>query len=219
MEEKELKRILQAVHALDARRAPVKHRYKTPECPPLRRFEELAYQSAAQTPQEQAHMVGCRYCQMTLRMCEEAITDLSFGVAPGNKRTENIAANRNRLVPSWRVISAGDKRRQPSVLAAEQQSEPGWPLEVEIAMEGTSPVQLRFDRLGFDLVVECLGPQHLVEVVLRSEGTEQEIHVSPGKIASLGPLKKFHLTVKSTEKEILEALKTAGLDTCIDVKT
>jgi hypothetical protein len=54
-------RALRATHELELRRAPKRHRLQTSGCPPLAR---LATSSQGNwTPEEKAHIEGCRYCQ------------------------------------------------------------------------------------------------------------------------------------------------------------
>ena len=142
----------------------------------------------------------------------EKFSDSPVATAQSDEQL-GLTARRRQLPPGWRVISGG--RRERESLAAEQQSEPGWPLVVEVSIEGAPPAQLKFNRLGFDLVVECLGPRELSEILLRLEKPAQEIHMSPGEIRSLGPLKEFHLSAKSSVDGIIDALKTAGLTSLI----
>ncbi len=247
MDDNELKKILQAVSATETGQFE-QHRYKTPDCPPLTRFRDLVFQPTVQTPQEKAHMVGCRYCQMTLRMCEEAINDPSLGVAPEKKRTENIAASRNQLLegeqsvgplrdgpekmtnversrPWLRVIPGGKKQpigvQEPARLqddraeirvAAQQQTESGWPREIEVHVHGvSSPVRLEFDEFGFGLVVQCMGPPELSEVLLWLDKANKEIPLVVGSKAIVGPLEDFDLTHESSKEDIINALISLGI--------
>lgn len=116
-------------------------------------------------------------------------------------------------------ILAAHGEREPIRLAAQEQVESGWPLQVEADAENfPSPIQLKFDRLGPALVVECVGPPEGsqlpedTEVLVQVERTGKEVHLVPGGKAILGPLEDFHLTSKSSRDEIYEALVSAGLE-------
>jgi len=130
---------------------------------------------------------------------------------------EITPARRQSQRPSKDV--RGGARRYPVApenrelrVAAQQQSEPGWPFDFEVLAEGTSsPVRLRFTWLGFDLVVEHVYQPEAHDVVVRLERTNQEISLSPGAKDSLGPLEEFRLTSESSAEEINDALVSTGI--------
>lgn len=116
-------------------------------------------------------------------------------------------------------ILAAHGEKEPIRLAAQEQVESGWPLEVEADAENFhSPIRLKFDRLGPALVVECVGPAEGsqlpedTEVLVKVERTGKEVRLVPGGKAILGPLEDFHLTSKSSRNEIYDALVSAGLE-------
>jgi hypothetical protein len=96
-------------------------------------------------------------------------------------------------------------------MAAQQQGEPGWPLVMEVDVEEFSlPLRLKVDRLGFDLVFECLGPPEARDVVVCLDHPAQEVVLNADTLVSLGPLKVFRLTSESSADDIINALTAAG---------
>jgi hypothetical protein len=66
MQDQHWLRALQAVHELEAQRAPARHRLQTSACPPLARV--VTGSQDDWTPEEEKHIVGCRYCQKVRAM-------------------------------------------------------------------------------------------------------------------------------------------------------
>ncbi len=66
MSDKNLVRVLRAVHKLEVQKAPKQHRFKTPQCPSLPRFAVALREGW--TPEEREHVSECRYCQKIIAM-------------------------------------------------------------------------------------------------------------------------------------------------------
>lgn len=66
MSTRNLNHMLRAVYERDVQKAPEQHRQRTPACPSLPRFAAAA--ETGWTPQGQAHMMTCPYCQTVMAM-------------------------------------------------------------------------------------------------------------------------------------------------------
>ncbi len=67
MSEKGWQIVMRAAIARDIADVPAQHRLWTPQCPPLPRF---AAADPAWSPEEQAHIANCAYCQKMLGVRE-----------------------------------------------------------------------------------------------------------------------------------------------------
>lgn len=67
MSNQDFVQFLRAVHEAELQQAPTQHRLKTPDCPPLSRWNEYNW-----TVEEQAHMSDCAYCQKVQAMYDRA---------------------------------------------------------------------------------------------------------------------------------------------------
>lgn len=70
MTQREIERLLEVVFSPPPPASPREHRDKTLQCPSLPRFRDLIYRPSTMTPEELRHMRPCRYCRMTLQLCE-----------------------------------------------------------------------------------------------------------------------------------------------------
>jgi hypothetical protein len=71
-EDEDLIRLARAVHDLDVQEAPRQHSQRTPQCPPLTRFGVAG--TTGWSPDEQAHISSCPYCQKVLGMFARDVT-------------------------------------------------------------------------------------------------------------------------------------------------
>lgn len=110
------------------------------------------------------------------------------------------AHRRIRLVPR-------PARYEEVLFAASQRLGSGWPVTLEADVEGAAvPLQLGFVWLGFDLVVEHLGPAEIGSVVVRLGPTGREVKLTPGAKGRLGALARLGLSSESRTDEIVGTL-------------
>ena len=139
---------------------PRQHQFRTPDCPPLPRF--AAARQAGWSPQEQAHVNGCAYCQQVVAMFEAADRELNSPTVIPLPNPLADAADSGDVIDArgashdgifeWQF--AGDRRSYWLEVRTRNESLSDRPVEFELlGQDGrpavAGPVELRPDRNGW----------------------------------------------------------------------